>query len=74
MPTVSIADALDLTLLAAEKDLERFDAMAQRWLCRLIEERSLTLSEVAGAAMELQGDRWAWAEATGSGRSCERSL
>ena len=55
MPIVSIADALDLTLLAAEHDPDRFDAMAQRWLCRLVEERSLTLAEFAQAAAELQG-------------------
>jgi len=55
MPVISIADALDLTLLAAEQDLERFDAMAQRWLCRLAEERATSLAEFAGAAAEIQG-------------------
>ncbi len=55
LPTVSLADALSLTLLAAKDDPERFDAMALRWLCRLAAERSLTLAEFAEAAAELQG-------------------
>ncbi len=47
-----------MTLLAAERDPDRFDAMAQRWLRRLIEERSVAVSEAAGAAIELHS----WAE------------
>ena len=55
LPSISLADALSLTLLAAKDDPDRFDAMALRWLCRLVEERSLTLAKFAGAAAELQG-------------------
>jgi hypothetical protein len=38
LPHVPLADALDLTLLAAEKKPERYEAMARKWLVRWIEE------------------------------------
>jgi hypothetical protein len=55
LPSVSLADALALTVLAAEHDPDHFDAMALRWLSRLIDERALTLEEFAEATAELQG-------------------
>jgi hypothetical protein len=46
LAVVPLADALDLTLLAAEKDPKRFEAMAVRWLSRLGTERSRSVQEM----------------------------
>jgi hypothetical protein len=54
MPTVSLSDALDITLLAAEKDPERYDAMAGRWIARMLAERRATLREIKWTAERLQ--------------------
>jgi hypothetical protein len=57
LPRISTADALELTLLAAKKDRERFDAMAVCWLVRLIEERAVTLNDVIWAGQRLRDER-----------------
>jgi hypothetical protein len=54
LPHIDLADALQLTLLAAQKDRRRFDAMAQRWIVRLIEERRVTLHDVEWATQRFQ--------------------
>jgi hypothetical protein len=48
---LSLDDALDLCGLLAERDPERFERAALRWLERLIAERSPTLEQVGGAVM-----------------------
>ena len=54
LQVVPLEDALELTLLAAEKDPRRFEAMAVRWLQRLIEERSPSLNETVWAGTRLK--------------------
>ena len=54
---VSLSDAVRLTILAAKSDPERFDALAQRCIVCLIEERRLTLSDVLRAAQRFQDAR-----------------
>ena len=53
MPHLTLTDALDLTLLAAERDPERYRPMAQRFLVRLIEERDLSFTDIGDAARGL---------------------
>jgi hypothetical protein len=53
MPHLTLTDALDLTLLAAEKDPERYRSLAQRFLIRLIEERDLSFTDIGDAARQL---------------------
>ena len=64
--TVSLADALALTLLTAELEDDRWPRAAARWLGRFILESPAITREVgmAAAAMrELDGaDRWLAAE------------
>ena len=55
LPTVSLADALSLTILASTEDPDQFDRLSLRWLMRLNDERSVTLAEFAEAAAQLQG-------------------
>ncbi len=43
LPRVDLADAIRLTVLAAAKDPDHFDALALRCLVRFIEERGLTI-------------------------------
>jgi hypothetical protein len=50
---VTLADALDLCVLAARKDRKRASRYAVRWLQRLLEERPLTVEEAALAATAL---------------------
>jgi hypothetical protein len=57
LPHVDLADAIRLTALAAEKDPERFDALAVRCIARLIEERHLKLNDVLWACQQLQDCR-----------------
>jgi hypothetical protein len=57
---LTLADALDLLVLVVEKDPERRDRFALRWLSRLIaEDPRLTLDEVrlAAAALAALGGR-----------------
>jgi hypothetical protein len=54
LPRVDLSDAVRLTILAAAKDPERFDALAQRCLVRLIEERQVTLNDVLWVAQRFQ--------------------
>jgi hypothetical protein len=48
LPRLSLADALDLTLLIAEKDPRRHPRVSARWLFRYLEERpEATITEAA---------------------------
>jgi hypothetical protein len=64
--TVSLADALALTLLTAELEDDRWPRAAARWLGRFIlESPAITIGDVgiAAAVRELDGgDRWLAAE------------
>ena len=54
LPQLSLADALDLTMLVAREDPRRHERMAARWLLRLLEEDPvLTIQEAALAASSL---------------------
>lgn len=46
LAVVPLDAALDLTLLAAEKDPERYEAMARKWLVRWMEETEPGLPEI----------------------------
>lgn len=50
---LSLADALDLTLLIREANRPRYERAAVRWLERFIQERGATLADVALAATAL---------------------
>jgi hypothetical protein len=54
LAVVPLDAALDLTLLAAEKDPERYEAMARRWLARMIDETSPGLPEISLAIVSLR--------------------
>jgi hypothetical protein len=54
LPVVPLDAALELTLLAAEKDPGRFEAMAVRWLSRLAQEKRPSLHEFVWASQRLQ--------------------
>jgi hypothetical protein len=51
---LSLIDALELTLLAAEKDQRLFDDCAARWVARVTVEKGLDLPEMVRAAELLQ--------------------
>ena len=54
LPQVSLADALELTVLVARKDRRRHPRVAARWLLRLLEEDPhATIEEAALAASSL---------------------
>ena len=54
LPRLSLADALDLTLLVARKDAPRYPRLAARWLLRFLEEHpEATIEEAALAAASL---------------------
>ena len=54
LPQLSLADALELTVLVARKDPRRHDRVASRWLLRLLEEDPhATIDEAALAASSL---------------------
>jgi hypothetical protein len=53
LTVVPLDAALDLTLLAAEKHPERFEAMAVRWLTRLGEERRPSLRDYVWATQRM---------------------
>jgi hypothetical protein len=63
---LSLDDALSLCLMLAERDPQRFERAALRWLQRLIEERLPPVADVALAAASLaelrHGDRGAGRE------------
>jgi hypothetical protein len=50
MPQLSLADALELTLLVARKDPRRHPRVAWRWLLRYLEEDPHATIEEAGLA------------------------
>jgi hypothetical protein len=54
---VPLEDALDLTLLAAEKKPERYEAMARKWLVRWMEETEPGVAEIAVTIACLQARR-----------------
>ena len=53
MPQLSLRDALRLVHLYADRGSPKFEAAAQRWLCRYLEEASPRLVDVAKAATSL---------------------
>jgi hypothetical protein len=51
LPRLSLADALDLTLLVARKDAARHPRVAARWLARYLDEHpAATIEDAALAA------------------------
>jgi hypothetical protein len=64
---LSLADALDLTLLIRETNTWRYERAAVRWLERFMEERRPTLAELALASAAL-------AEVRGGGDGTLRDL
>jgi hypothetical protein len=50
LPQLSLADALELTMLVARKDPRRHPRVAARWLLRLLEEDPHATIEEAGLA------------------------
>lgn len=54
LPRVDLRAALELTMLAAEKDPQRYERMARRWLARFLEEKRPTLELVHWIAEDLQ--------------------
>lgn len=67
MGGLSLADALDLTVLMRETNTWRYERAAVRWLERFMEERKPTLSRIALASAAL-------AEVKGSGEGTLRAL
>jgi hypothetical protein len=57
LPHVPIADAIRLTVLAAQNDPKAFEPMARRCLARLIEERQLSVDQAIWAAQRFQDVR-----------------
>jgi hypothetical protein len=57
LQVVPLDAALDLTMLAAEKDPERYEPMAKRWLVRWIEETEPGLEEISAAIGDLRAKR-----------------
>lgn len=57
LEVVPLDAALDLTLLAAEKDPDRYEAMARRWWVRWMEEGEPGLAEVTLALVHLRAQR-----------------
>jgi hypothetical protein len=54
LPQLSLADALELTVLVARKDPRRHQRVASRWLLRYLEEHpAATIEEAALAASSL---------------------
>jgi len=54
LPQLSLADALELTVLVARKDPRRHQRVAPRWLLRFLEEHpDATIEEAALAASSL---------------------
>jgi hypothetical protein len=54
LPQLSLEDALELTLLVARKDSNRYPRVAARWLQRLLEAHpDATIEEAALAASSL---------------------
>jgi len=54
LPVVRLEDALELVLLGASRvERDRYERLAQRWLARLLEERRLSLREIAWAVERL---------------------
>jgi hypothetical protein len=58
LPVVRLADALELVLLGASKvDKARYERLAVRWLTRLLEERRMSLHEIAWTVERLSDVR-----------------
>ena len=65
MPNVPLDDALDLTILAATKEPAVYEALAVRWITRLLEEKSLTLDELRWTIERLTDAREGWHQEAG---------
>lgn len=50
LTSMSLADALELTILAASSGSKDFEPFAKRWIARLARERDRSLDEIAHAA------------------------
>ena len=50
LPRLSLSDSLELTILFARKDPQRFQRVAARWLLRFLEEHPDPTIEEAGLA------------------------
>lgn len=58
LPVVRLGDALELVLLGATKvDKDRYERLAARWLTRLLEERRVSLHELAWTVERLRDVR-----------------
>lgn len=58
LPVVRLEDALELVLLGASRvDKDRYERLATRWLSRLLEERRMSLREIAWAVERLRDVR-----------------
>jgi hypothetical protein len=58
LPQLSLGDALELTVLVAQKDPRRHPRVASRWLLRYLEEDPhATIDEAVLAASSLAADR-----------------
>jgi hypothetical protein len=54
LPQISLADALELTVMIARRDPRRLSRVAARWLLRFLEEHpTVTIEEAALAASSL---------------------
>jgi hypothetical protein len=50
LPQISLADAFELTVMIARRDLRRHSRVAARWLLRFLEEHPTATIEEAGLA------------------------
>jgi hypothetical protein len=57
LAVVPLDAALDLTLLAAEKAPDRYEAMARRWLVRFMEETEPGLPEISLTIAHLRAQK-----------------
>jgi len=55
LPSVELDDALVICEVLAEKEPERYERAAMRWLGRLCLERPVTLSQIGQAVAALEG-------------------
>jgi hypothetical protein len=57
LQVVPLDDALGLTMLAAERDPDRYEVMAKRWLVRWIEETEPGLAEISATIGSLRAKK-----------------
>jgi hypothetical protein len=54
LPVVALDDALAILLLYRDREPERFDRVALRWLARFVTERARQIADVQAAAAALE--------------------